>query len=67
MHLTCMLHVCLHGYEHIARIRIDVSVCNIQGEPDAILSINAAFANDPHPHKVNLGVGAYRDEVLWAQ
>lgn len=30
--------------------------------PDAILGLNAAFREDTHPAKVNLGVGAYRDD-----
>jgi aspartate aminotransferase len=29
--------------------------------PDSILGLNAAFLADPHPTKVNLTVGAYRD------
>ena len=28
---------------------------------DAILGLNVAFRNDPNPTKMNLGVGAYRD------
>jgi len=28
---------------------------------DALLAVMAAFANDPHPDKVDLGVGVYRD------
>ncbi len=32
------------------------------GPPDAILGLNEAFKADGHPKKVNLGVGAYRDE-----
>jgi aspartate aminotransferase len=31
------------------------------GPPDAILGITEAFRADKHPKKVNLGVGAYRD------
>lgn len=31
------------------------------GPPDAILGLTEAFKNDSHPNKVNLGVGAYRD------
>ena len=34
-----------------------------QGKPDPILSLAAKFAADPSPVKVNLGVGAYRDET----
>ena len=30
--------------------------------PDVILGINTAFSNDQDPRKVNLGVGAYRDD-----
>lgn len=29
---------------------------------DPIIGINAAFTADTHPRKVNLGVGAYRDD-----
>jgi aspartate aminotransferase, mitochondrial len=32
------------------------------GPPDAILGITEAFKADPAPEKINLGVGAYRDE-----
>ncbi|OAX42061.1 PLP-dependent transferase [Rhizopogon vinicolor AM-OR11-026] len=30
--------------------------------PDSILGLNAAFKADTHPQKINLGVGAYRDD-----
>lgn len=30
--------------------------------PDVILGITEAFLNDKNPKKVNLGVGAYRDD-----
>lgn len=33
-----------------------------EGPPDAILGITEAFKADPHPKKINLGVGAYRDD-----
>jgi aspartate/tyrosine/aromatic aminotransferase len=32
--------------------------------PDPILGINIAYNNDMHTKKVNLGVGAYRDDNL---
>lgn len=32
------------------------------GPPDVILGISEAFKRDTHPKKVNLGVGAYRDD-----
>lgn len=32
--------------------------------PDPILGINVAYANDSDSRKVNLGVGAYRDDNL---
>ena len=32
------------------------------GPPDAILGITEAFKRDSHPQKINLGVGAYRDD-----
>jgi aspartate aminotransferase len=33
-----------------------------QGPPDAILGVTEAFKADSDPRKINLGVGAYRDE-----
>ncbi|CAG8446746.1 17656_t:CDS:2 [Funneliformis caledonium] len=33
-----------------------------QGPPDAILGVTDAFKKDQHPKKMNLGVGAYRDD-----
>lgn len=30
--------------------------------PDPILGVLAAFARDPNPHKIDLGVGVYKDE-----
>lgn len=32
------------------------------GPPDVILGITEAYKKDTHPNKVNLGVGAYRDD-----
>ena len=32
------------------------------GPPDAILGVTEAFKRDPNPKKMNLGVGAYRDD-----
>ena len=32
------------------------------GPPDAILGITEAFKKDNNPKKINLGVGAYRDD-----
>ena len=32
------------------------------GPPDAILGVTEAFKRDDNPKKVNLGVGAYRDD-----
>lgn len=35
---------------------------SVQAAPsDPILGLSAAFAKDPNPHKINLGVGEYRD------
>lgn len=31
--------------------------------PDPILGVSAAFAQDPSPHKIDLGVGVYKDEL----
>lgn len=33
------------------------------GPPDAILGISEAFKKDSSPNKINLGVGAYRDDT----
>ncbi|CAM6102889.1 unnamed protein product [Calypogeia fissa] len=33
-----------------------------QAPPDAVLGVTEAFLKDTHPNKVNLGVGAYRDD-----
>jgi aspartate/tyrosine/aromatic aminotransferase len=33
------------------------------GPPDAILGITEAYKKDPNPKKVNLGAGAYRDDL----
>jgi aspartate aminotransferase len=32
------------------------------GPPDAILGVTEAFKKDKNPKKINLGVGAYRDD-----
>lgn len=32
------------------------------GPPDAILGVTEAFKRDNNPQKINLGVGAYRDD-----
>ncbi|KAI8994952.1 aspartate aminotransferase [Pilobolus umbonatus] len=34
-----------------------------QGPPDAILGVTEAYKKDPSPKKMNLGVGAYRDDT----
>ena len=33
------------------------------GPPDAIIGVNDAFKKDSNPSKMNLGVGAYRDDT----
>ena len=33
-----------------------------QGPPDAVFGVNDAFKKDTSPRKVNLSIGAYRDE-----
>ena len=33
-----------------------------EAPPDPILGLSQAFAADEHPKKINLGVGAYRDD-----
>ena len=33
-----------------------------QGPPDPILGVTEAFKADKNPKKMNLGVGAYRDD-----
>lgn len=32
------------------------------GPPDAILGVTEAYKRDTNPKKINLGVGAYRDD-----
>ena len=32
------------------------------GPPDAILGVTEAYRKDTNPKKINLGVGAYRDD-----
>lgn len=32
------------------------------GPPDAILGVTEAYKKDTNPNKINLGVGAYRDD-----
>lgn len=44
------------------RIRITFYFPRILGPPDAILGVSEAFKKDPSPKKMNLGVGAYRDD-----
>lgn len=39
-----------------------VWACVPLGPPDAILGITEAFKADADPSKINLGVGAYRDD-----
>lgn len=34
----------------------------LQGPPDPILGVTEAYKRDPNPKKINLGVGAYRDD-----
>ena len=34
------------------------------GPPDAILGVTEAFKRDTNPKKMNLGVGAYRDDQV---
>ncbi|OMH81573.1 Aspartate aminotransferase, mitochondrial [Zancudomyces culisetae] len=46
-----------------AGVRFNSIWANIKmGPPDPILGINEAFKKDSHPLKVNLGVGAFRDD-----
>lgn len=33
------------------------------GPPDPILGVTEAFKKDTNPKKINLGVGAYRDDT----
>ena len=37
------------------------------GPPDAILGVTEAFKRDTNPKKMNLGVGAYRDDKVYQQ
>jgi aspartate/tyrosine/aromatic aminotransferase len=34
----------------------------VKGPEDPILGVSVAFNKDPSPQKINLGVGAYRDD-----
>ena len=34
----------------------------VKGPPDAILGVTEAYKKDQNPKKINLGVGAYRDD-----
>jgi aspartate aminotransferase len=34
-----------------------------EGPPDPVLGVGEAFNKDTHPKKINLSVGAYRDET----
>ncbi|KAH9597322.1 Aminotransferase [Trypanosoma melophagium] len=36
--------------------------CVPKGAPDSILGLSLEFQHDPHPNKVNLAVGVYRDD-----
>lgn len=51
----------------IKRVRIPLPAsswwANVEmGPPDAILGVTEAFKRDSNPNKINLGVGAYRDD-----
>jgi aspartate aminotransferase len=48
----------------IAAVRVASTWANVpQGPPDAILGITEAFKADKFDKKINLGVGAYRDDA----
>lgn len=55
---------------HPSHINIDMNLClcsswwgGVQmGPPDPILGVTEAFKRDTNPKKMNLGVGAYRDD-----
>lgn len=50
------------NYANIGRYRRSW-FSNVQmGPPDAILGVTEAFKRDTNPKKINLGVGAYRDD-----
>ncbi|RMZ90947.1 hypothetical protein DV736_g1819, partial [Chaetothyriales sp. CBS 134916] len=53
------------AYSRTARVAVvhGSTFANVkQGPPDAILGITEAFKADSFPEKINLGVGAYRDD-----
>lgn len=56
----------LKCYQNAARdvcIRSSSIWSNVEmGPPDAILGVSEAFKKDSSPNKINLGVGAYRDD-----
>ena len=42
--------IIIDGFEHIPL-----------APPDPIFHLNASYTQDPHPEKISLGIGAYRD------
>lgn len=44
-----------HGNKHLSTVP--------QAPEDLMFGLSAAYRNDTFPHKVDLGVGAYRDQA----
>jgi len=52
------LYITVHSYGFCSSWWSNVEM----GSPDAILGITEAYKKDTNPKKINLGVGAYRDD-----
>ena len=46
----------------ISQSRVGTKLIITEGPPDPILGVTEAFKADKNPNKMNLGVGAYRDD-----
>ena len=54
---------CMPQYASVANKKHGSTWSNVEmGPPDAILGVTEAFKKDTNPKKINLGVGAYRDD-----
>ena len=64
MALTALLAKNLvNNTARIAPVRLSSFWSHVEeGPPDVILGITEAFKRDSNPNRINLGVGAYRDE-----
>lgn len=55
--MQCMVHVMSFTIHSSWWSQVEL------GPPDAILGITEAYKKDTNPKKINLGVGAYRDDA----